>query len=78
MSPLLKLLMKVLRAGAIAAAVLVALFIGIQIWQRSGAGGFAAMTRQDIGFNIVMILMLIGALLLVRAISRELREKSGS
>ena len=78
MSPLLTILMRVLRAGAVGAAVLVALFIGIEIWKRWTPDGFATMTRQDISFNIVLIVMLIGALLLARSITRELRGKSGT
>jgi hypothetical protein len=69
--------MRFLRAATLGAAGLVALFIAIEIWKRWTPDGFEAMSRQDMGFMVVLVILLIGALLLVRSISRELRGNSG-
>ena len=76
MSPLAGLLLRAMRAASIGAAGFMMLVIGIEVWKRWNFGGFGAMTRQDMAFMIVLVLMLVGFLWLARSISREIR-KSG-
>ncbi len=77
MSPLAGLILRAMRAGAIAAAGFVVLVIAIEIWKRWNFGGFSAMSRGDYTFFGVLAVMLVGTLWLARSITRELR-KSGS
>lgn len=71
MSPLARILLNVLHKGAWASAVLLVIFSGILLWQRWGGSGF--MFRPgDIGFLVLLGLLLLLALYLVRAIGREL------
>lgn len=77
MSPLLRLLLRILRGGAVGAAGLVAAFIGIELWQRWTPEGFSGMTRQDLSFMVVLVLLVVGALWLARSIERELNGRSG-
>jgi hypothetical protein len=78
MTPLLSILMRVLRAGAVGTAGLSALFLGIEFWKRSTQTGFDSMSRQDIGLFVILGLLLLGALWLARSITRELSGKSGT
>ena len=71
MSPLGRLILKVMRWGLLGAAGLVAVFFAIDIGKRDG--GFAAMTRQDLSFLVILVLLFVFALWLARAISRELK-----
>ena len=57
-----------------AAAFFVALVIGIEIWKRWRFGGFADMSRPDISFIVILVLLLVGFLWLARSISREIRN----
>jgi hypothetical protein len=59
--------MRILRAGCIAAATLVALFIGIELWKNWGG-------VQDKGFLGVLAVMLIGSLWTAWSIHRELQK----
>ena len=77
MSSLGKMILVVMRSGSIAAAGFMVLVIGIELWKRWRFGGFAAMTRQDMAFMAVLVLMLAGFLWLARSIRREL-AKHGS
>jgi hypothetical protein len=69
MSPLRILLLKVLRGGALAAAVFAALVLAIEVWKHGGD-----VTALNPGFMIMLAIMLAGALWLARAIKRELVE----
>ena len=73
MSPLGILLMKVLRWGTIAAAAFVLMVIGVEGWKHWMAG---TMSRADTSFMVVLVVMLVGALWLVRSIAREIRKSA--
>ena len=68
MSPLRIMLLKVLRGGAIAAAVFAGLVLVIELWKRGGD-----LTALNPGFLLVLGLMLVGALWLARSIGQELK-----
>lgn len=71
MSPLGRLILKVMRWGLWVMAGLVAVFFAIEIGKREG--GLATLTRQDITFLVILVLLFAFALWLARAISRELK-----
>ena len=74
MSPLGAILMRVLRAGCMAAAVFVALVIAYEVWLKASTGQLSHLTRQDISFWVILAIMLAGFLWLARAMGRELAE----
>lgn len=78
MSPLMRLILKLMRGGVLGAAALLVAFIAIASWQRWTAEASASMTGQDISLFVVMGLLLAGALLFARAIGRELDSSDGS
>lgn len=63
-SPLSRLILKIMRIGTLSAAVLIAIFLGVALWQN----------QQHYGFMGVMVVMLVGALWLSRAIAKELKD----
>jgi hypothetical protein len=63
-----------MRVGAVAAAGLVGLVIGIEAAKRWAAGGFAVVSRTDAVFFAALAALLLGALYLARSITRELRK----
>ena len=71
------MLLRVLRAAAIVCAAVVALIMAIEVWKRwlvsTGTGPVAA----DYVFFAVLIGLFLGLILLVRAITRELRRSHG-
>ena len=67
-SPLQRLLLKVLRWLCLGTAVLLFGFLILLLWQKAGTG----LTMPDYGFVGVMVLMLLGAVWLFRAIGREM------
>lgn len=77
MSPLMTLILRFMRGGAIASAIFLVLVIGIELWKRWRFGGFDSMVRQDYAFFAILVLLLAGFLWLARSISREL-AKPGS
>lgn len=77
MSPLASLLMRVLRSGAWAAAVVLVVFLGIMLWQRVTPDGGLALNRQDYGFAAVVLALLVLAAYLVRAIGKEIKRSGG-
>ncbi len=77
MSPLAQLLLRVMRAGSLAAAGFMVLVIGIELWKRWRFGGFGEMSTPDMSFMAVLVVMLVAFLWLAWAIRKELR-KSGS
>lgn len=71
MSPLAGLILRIMRAGSLAAAGFVVLVIAIEgwkYWQHSDPN------RGNTGFLVVLILMLLGFLWLARAITQEIRK----
>jgi len=67
-SPLQRLLLKVMRWLCLGTAVLLFGFLILLLWQKAGTG----LTMPDYGFVGVMVLMLLGAVWLFRAIGREM------
>lgn len=78
MSQLGELLLRAMRAGSVGAAGFVVLVLGIELWKRWRFGGFDTMTRQDVAFFAILVLMFAGFLWLARAITRELRREGRS
>jgi hypothetical protein len=76
MSPLAGLILRVMRAGSVAAAGFMAMVIAIELWKRWSFGGFGSMGRQDVTFMAILVLMLVGFVWLARAIGRELANHS--
>ncbi len=74
LSPLGRLLLKIMRFGTIAAAFLLVAFLGLTLWQKTRLGGLEALSRQDYSFMGILVLMLVGALWLYRAIGREMKH----
>jgi hypothetical protein len=69
MSPLGSLILRAMRAGAIAAAGFVVLAIGIELWKLWRFEG----STGNYGFLVILAAMLFGFLWLARAITREIR-----
>ena len=74
MSPLQRLLLRILRNGTLGAAFLLVVFLAIAIWQHSRTENFAQLTRQDWSFAGLLVVMLLCALWLYRAIGREMNN----
>ena len=72
MSPFGRLLLRVMRGGALASAIFIVLVILIEIWKRWQFGGFGTMQRPDFAFLGILAVMLVCCLWLARSISREL------
>jgi hypothetical protein len=74
-SPLAQLLMKVLRAACWAAAVLLAVIIGVHGWKiAQSAGADTVAARGDYVLAGIMVAMFVGAVWLALAIGRELKN----
>ena len=69
-----KLILIVLRNGSIGAAALMALFIGINVWQHITPDGHLIIEGNDRNFIGVMIVLLSFALYLVWSIGKELKK----
>ena len=78
MSPLGRLILIVMRAGARCAAGFVVLVIAIEAWKRWRFGGFEVMKTPDIAFMGILLLMLVGFLALARSITREMKKNEPS
>lgn len=74
MSPLARFLLVVLRFGVRAAAVLLVLFMAIEIGKRWQAESLGALAGPDLAFLAILAGLIAGALWLSRAIGRELRN----
>jgi hypothetical protein len=72
MSPLQGLLLRLLRSATLGAAALLVIFFGLNPWQETQAHGFWQFTRQDWSFVGLLAFVLVYAVLLYRAISREM------
>jgi hypothetical protein len=75
MSPLARLLMGILQKGSWAAAVLLAVFTGVLLYQRWTPDGLA-LQKGDIGFLVVVGLLFLLAVYLVRGIKKEVDDNS--
>jgi hypothetical protein len=73
-SPLQHVLLKVLRNATLGAAFLLIIFLAITIWKQTKASGFDQLTRQDWSFMGLLVVMLLCALWLYRAIGREMNN----
>jgi hypothetical protein len=71
MSPLARVVMGLLQKGSWVAAVLIALFAGILLWQRHTPNGFAWQTG-DKGFLVLLALLFALAVYLIRSIGKEI------
>lgn len=74
MSPLLLLILKIIRIGMLGTAGLMLLFSGLALWQKQRTVGLEALTRQDYTFIGVLLLLCLAALWMARSISREIRN----
>jgi hypothetical protein len=74
-SPIGRLIMVVLRNGSIGAAALMALFIGINLWQHITPDKQLVIEGNDRGFLGVMVVLLVFALYLVWSIGKELKRR---
>jgi hypothetical protein len=72
MSPLGKMILRVMRVACLVAAALLVAFLGLAFWQKTSVGGFAALVRQDYTFMGILAVMALGAFWLARAIGREM------
>lgn len=77
MSPLLVLIMKVLRIASLSVAALMVVFLSLVLWQKTHQAGLAALTRADYTFMAVLLVLGLAALWMAQAIGREIR-KSGA
>jgi polyferredoxin len=77
MSPLGRLLMNLLYKGSWAAAVLIAVFAGILVYQRLTPEGSLAFVPGDFGFLAVLAALFSLAVYLVRGIRREIDHPGG-
>lgn len=72
MSPLAMLILRAIRLGAIGSAVAVAAVLGLRFWLSWQQG--MAMSGKDLSFIGLLAAVLLGAVLLARAVARELRR----
>jgi len=77
MSPLARLLMSVLRAGAVASAVALVAASAILLWQRWTPAG-PTFQKGDAGFLAVLGALFLLAAYLVRGIGKELQASASS
>jgi hypothetical protein len=76
MSPLAAILMSVLSKATWVAGGLLVLFAGILLYQRRTPDGFV-FEKGDIGFLVVLGLMMLLAIYLVRSITKEMKKPGG-
>lgn len=72
MTPLARLLLRAMRAGAIVCAICLVFFLAIQIWSNWLAGTSRILVFHDYAFFAVMAVLLVMCLWLARAIGREI------
>jgi hypothetical protein len=73
-SPVGKLILIILHRGSVGAAALMALFIGINIWQHITPDKRVVIEGNDRGFLGVMVVLLVFSLYLVWSIGEELKK----
>ena len=74
-SPLQRLLLRILRLSTLGAAILLAIFLAITFWKQANATGIEYFTRQDWSLIGLLAFMLLCALWLHRSIGREMGLK---
>jgi hypothetical protein len=74
MSPLGRLILKVMRIACLSAAGLLAFFLALVFWQKTQAAGLEGIVRQDVTFMAILAIMTVAALWLARAIGREMKN----
>ncbi len=72
MSPLMLVILKALRIIVLGISALMAVFLGLALWQRTQAAGLESLTRQDYTFMAVLLAILLAGLWLARSIKREI------
>ena len=75
MSPLLHMIMRVVRLAVMILAAILAAIICVFLWQRHGADGFS-FQQGDKGFLGLMVFLLGFCVYLARGIKREMRKPS--
>lgn len=75
MTPLMQFVLRALRSTLIVCAGLVALFFAIEIWKNWFLVAERTPEPRDFVFLGVLLVIFAGSLLLVRAITRELRKR---
>jgi hypothetical protein len=73
-SPVLVVLLKLLRIGVVFCAASVLFFFLIEVWKNWGSGATHIISLPDYVFLAVLVAVFAGALALVRAIAREIRK----
>jgi hypothetical protein len=71
MSPLISILMGILKKGTWVAAVLLGLFAGLLLWQRYTPDGFV-WQQGDKGFLALLAVLFLFAIYLLRSFSKEI------
>ena len=74
MSPLISVLMSILKKGTWVAATLLGLFAAILLWQRHTPDGFV-WQQGDKGFLGLLAVLFVFAVYLLRSIGKELDRK---
>ena len=77
MSPLLRILMRILRAASWVAGALILLFAALLLYQRRTPDGGLALENADYGFFAVLVALFLLAVYLVRGIRKELDGPGG-
>lgn len=77
MSPLLVLLLKVIRVGMLGMSGLMLVFLGLGLWHKQRTVGLEALSRQDYTFFGILVVLGVAGLWMARAVTREIRN-SGS
>ena len=77
MSPLARILMRVLHWGSWGSGVLLVLFAGILLYQRWTPEGSLAFQKGDFAFLTVLAVLFLLAVYLVRGIRKELDGPGG-
>jgi hypothetical protein len=72
MSPLGKMILRVMRVACLGASAILLGFLGLALWQKTSVGGMAALVRQDYTFMGLLAVMALGAFWLARSIGREM------
>jgi fucose 4-O-acetylase-like acetyltransferase len=73
-SPVLLVVLRLLRIGLLFCAASVALIFAIEIWKNWFSGADHEMAVPDLAFLAVLVAIFAAALALVRSIAREVRK----
>jgi hypothetical protein len=69
------MVLRILRAAALLCAAVVVLIMAIELWERWFVSAESQLVGSDYMFMAVLVGLLLGLVLLARAITRELRSK---